>query len=84
MRPRAGRPPAGSRRRNGTAQPFPDSNDAALRTNPQPTSPAKPEDDTIAILMVDDTPDKLLALEAAISDLGETIVKAAQAPAISC
>jgi PAS domain S-box-containing protein len=67
---------AGTRRRNGTAQPFPDSNDAALRTNPQPVPPAKSEDDAVAILMVDDTPDKLLALEAAISDLGETIVKA--------
>ena len=30
----------------------------------------------IEILMVDDTPDKLLALEAALGDLGETIVKA--------
>lgn len=32
--------------------------------------------DPIEILLVDDTPDKLLALEAALGDLGETIVKA--------
>src|SRR4051794_29291563 len=30
----------------------------------------------IEILLVDDAPDKLLALEAALSDLGETVVKA--------
>jgi PAS domain S-box-containing protein len=65
-----------ARRRSGTAEPFADSNEPALRANGQLTTAPKPEDDSIAILMVDDTPDKLLALEAALSDLGETIVKA--------
>jgi PAS domain S-box-containing protein len=67
---------AGSRRRNGTAPAFSDSNETPLRSNPQPALPVRTEEDSIEILMVDDTPDKLLALEAALSDLGETIVKA--------
>jgi PAS domain S-box-containing protein len=33
-------------------------------------------DEPIEILLVDDAPDKLLALEAALSDLGQTVVKA--------
>jgi two-component sensor histidine kinase len=35
-----------------------------------------PERETVAILLVDDRPDKLLALESVISTLGQTIVKA--------
>jgi PAS domain S-box-containing protein len=66
-----------NRRRNGTAPPGADSNEAIVRTNVVPSPPAAaPHEDPIAILMVDDTPDKLLALEAALSDLGETVVKA--------
>jgi PAS domain S-box-containing protein len=37
-------------------------------------------EDPIEILLVDDAPDKLLALEAALSDLGQTIVKAESGP----
>lgn len=37
---------------------------------------SKTESDAVEILLVDDAPDKLLALEAALSDLGETVVKA--------
>jgi PAS domain S-box-containing protein len=40
----------------------------------EPVIPAP--DEPIEILLVDDTAEKLLALEAALSDLGETIVKA--------
>jgi PAS domain S-box-containing protein len=36
----------------------------------------KANDDPIEILLVDDAPDKLLALEAALGDLGEIVVKA--------
>jgi PAS domain S-box-containing protein len=39
-----------------------------------------PGEDPIEILLVDDAPDKLLALEAALSDLGQTIVKAESGP----
>jgi len=67
---------SGTRGRNGSAAPFADPNDATLRSNRQVTSAERTDDDAIAILMVDDTPDKLLALEAALSDLGETVVKA--------
>jgi PAS domain S-box-containing protein len=44
--------------------------------NGKPYTPVKSEEEPIEILLVDDTPDKLLALEAALSDLNQTIVKA--------
>ena len=52
----------------------------SVTTNPDsenvmPTLSA-PNDDPIEILLVDDAPSKLLALEAALTDLGQTIVKA--------
>ncbi len=37
-------------------------------------------DEPIDILLVDDTPDKLLALEAALSDLGQNVIKAESGP----
>jgi PAS domain S-box-containing protein len=37
----------------------------------------KPDTEPIEILLVDDAPDKLLALEAALSELGQTVVQAA-------
>jgi PAS domain S-box-containing protein len=69
-----------SRRRNGTtptltpsvAVPVPD----AAPVPPPIPSP----DDPIEILLVDDTADKLVALEAALTDLGQTIVKAESGP----
>ena len=38
-------------------------------------SPA-PADDKVDILLVDDRPDKLLALESILSDLGQNLVRA--------
>src|SRR5688572_2526554 len=63
------------RRRNGTSSAIADSIDAAVRVNGTTVSP-KIEDSPIEILLVDDTPDKLLALEAALGDIGETLVRA--------
>lgn len=66
---------ASARRRNGTGTATkpsmiaPDGEPAILPTTNH-------SDDPIEILLVDDAPDKLLALEAALSDLGQTIVKA--------
>lgn len=73
------------RRRNGTlvAADFGNSHAAppsmvALPPEPATVPPPIPpiHDDPIEILLVDDSPDKLLSLEAALSDLGQTIVKA--------
>ena len=66
-----------SRRRNGTANGV----EPSIATiAPQPAISAPPPhatmDDPIEILLVDDSPDKLLALEAALSDLGQNVVKA--------
>jgi len=70
---------AGSlRRRNGTAAAVVTSNNgkhAMPRGQPVPIADVK-DDDVIQILLVDDSPDKLVALEAALSDLGQTVVKA--------
>lgn len=66
-----------SSRRNGTTPPIFESIEAVARShiNPAPSSlPAA--DEPVEILLVDDTPDKLLALEAALGDYGERIVKA--------
>ncbi|MGH7946424.1 MAG: response regulator, partial [Opitutaceae bacterium] len=64
------------RRRNGTSSAVADSIDAAARVNGTTVSPPKTDIDPIEILLVDDTPDKLLALEAALGDTGETLVRA--------
>ncbi|HVU34559.1 MAG TPA: response regulator [Opitutaceae bacterium] len=65
-----------SARRNGTANGVEPS--VAVPPAPVPdVVPTVPQiDEPIEILLVDDAPDKLLALEAALSDLGQTIVKA--------
>lgn len=71
-------PPFDSRRRNGSASPIvgpkgtPFDKDAAK----SPVTYASTEDEPIDILIVDDSPDKLLALEAALTDLGQNIIKA--------
>jgi PAS domain S-box-containing protein len=52
-----------------SADPFPSLTVGSLPLNAATT-------DTVEILLVDDAPDKLLALEAALSDLGQTVVKA--------
>lgn len=70
------RVPRASRRRNGTTPVEPPS-DAGPRAAPITVAPTSQSDDgAIEILLVDDAPDKLLALEAALSDLGQPIVKA--------
>ncbi|PTY01146.1 response regulator [Opitutus sp. ER46] len=75
--PDGGRPPRTARRRNGAVNGHaPVANEDALPPTPAPA--ARP--DAIEILLVDDQPDKLLALEAALTDLGETVVKAASGP----
>lgn len=51
-----------------------DSMETALR--PTATSATKPEEEPIEILLVDDAPDKLLALEAALGEYGEHVIKA--------
>lgn len=66
------------RRRNGTAPALVSSNQPA-RTAPRTTPMSDPEvkgDDTVEILLVDDSPEKLVALEAALGELGQTLVKA--------
>ena len=50
--------------------------DDATRIHRAPASPVKNGADPVEILLVDDTPDKLLALEAALGDMGETLVRA--------
>jgi PAS domain S-box-containing protein len=68
----------GSRARNGNGHAL----DMANGSNPPirlpvDTSPPTAEErEPVEILLVDDAPDKLLALEAALSDLGQTVVKA--------
>jgi response regulator RpfG family c-di-GMP phosphodiesterase len=47
-----------------------------LRVNGTTLSPPKTNADPIEILLVDDTPDKLLALEAALSDMDQTLIRA--------
>src|SRR5438105_1686285 len=40
-----------------------------------PQQPAKPSHGEVSILIVDDTPENLVALEAVLSDLGQRLVK---------
>jgi PAS domain S-box-containing protein len=67
-----------SRRRAGTGS----GNEPSIATAPVHLIPASPQpnltptEEPIEILLVDDSPDKLLALEAALTDLGQTVVKA--------
>jgi PAS domain S-box-containing protein len=65
----------GTRYRNGT-----DSLVSVDAAPPHPhagtVAPFRAEDHPIEILLVDDAPDKLLALEAALGDYGERVVKA--------
>ncbi len=73
----------GSRRRNGAPPPLPPAPPKTGSNNPfvpPATDGGAPftatEDDAVEILLVDDAPDKLLALEAALSDLNQPVVKA--------
>jgi PAS domain S-box-containing protein len=63
------------RRRIGTSSLVADSIGEPVRVNGTSVSASETED-PIEILLVDDTPDKLLALEAALSDMNQTIVRA--------
>jgi PAS domain S-box-containing protein len=67
---------ASARRRNGTSPAVAESIDAPARVNGTTIPSVEPIVDPIEILLVDDTPEKLLALEAALSDMGETLVRA--------
>jgi len=67
---------SGIRRLNGSSDPFPGTAAASPHLHGNETSPMKRDEQPIEILLVDDTPDKLLALEAALGDLGETLVRA--------
>lgn len=49
---------------------------AASTADPVNGAASSNSDDPIEILLVDDSPDKLLALEAALTDLGQPVVKA--------
>src|SRR3954468_12797249 len=66
-------------RRNGTTAHTVDSMELVSRTHAF-ANPLKTLDEEIEILLVDDAPDKLLALEAALSDLEQTVVKATSGP----
>lgn len=68
------RPPQNGQRRNGTVGPFVDSVEPVVRTHAFSTTHT--DDEPVEILLVDDAPDKLLALEAALGDYGERVVKA--------
>jgi PAS domain S-box-containing protein len=75
--PDAARATRASRRRNGTTNGV----EPSIPTVEPVTLPATtPTEDPIEILLVDDAPDKLLALEAALSDLGQSVVKATSGP----
>ena len=52
--------------------------EAPVTADPDPVAAAAPvaEDDRVSILLVDDRPDKLLALEAILGDLGQNMVRA--------
>jgi PAS domain S-box-containing protein len=72
--PEAGETPDLGLEQNGTSWVPDGSKEPFARTMPSPSKNGGEE--PIEILLVDDAPDKLLALEAALSDLGETVVKA--------
>jgi len=60
----------------GTSFAFGDSIEAAPHVHDSIVPSLKTESDPIEILLVDDTPDKLLALEAALGEMGQTLVRA--------
>lgn len=66
------------RRRSGAISPYVDSKGGSLtgRSNGGALTVIKTPDDPIDLLIVDDSPDKLLSLEAALGDLEQNIVKA--------
>jgi PAS domain S-box-containing protein len=64
------------RRRNGTIPAIVEPNEPGLRTPTTSLPPARPQEESISILLVDDAPDKLLALEAALGDYGDYVMKA--------
>jgi len=67
------------RRVNGaSAIPAESNNPFEMRSSEIVLPPVDPE--PIEILLVDDAPDKLLALEAALTDLGQTVVRAESGP----
>jgi PAS domain S-box-containing protein len=68
-------PKRASRRRNGTSNGN-EPTKVIPTSEPVPAPAPANHDDPIEILLVDDARDKLLALEAALGDLGQTIVKA--------
>src|SRR5437868_15313289 len=67
-------PPAGEKEKRDTEHPFAATPVEALVPNT--------DDEPVELLLVDDAPDKLLALEAALSDLGHavTVWKATSGP----
>jgi PAS domain S-box-containing protein len=71
----SGAAPRAKRQRNGTTPARADSIDAPVRVNGT-SSPLKTNVDPIEVLLVDDTPDKLLALEAALGEVAENVVRA--------
>ncbi|MDO8539800.1 MAG: response regulator [Opitutaceae bacterium] len=73
----AARSMSAERRRNGLPPGDSESNDPFPRVGPVPAmAQRKMDDESVEILLVDDVPDKLLALEAALSDIGQIVVKA--------
>jgi PAS domain S-box-containing protein len=69
------RAPPHGQRRNGTTTSGPDSIESVSRAHAFPAAP-KSDNEPIEILLVDDAPDKLLALEAALGNYGERVVRA--------
>lgn len=63
--------PHAARRRAGGAE-----TDHTFTSAADAINGRKMNDEPVEILLVDDAPDKILALEAALSDLGQTIIKA--------
>ncbi len=55
-------------------------NASSARAEAEATALAHVRGEPIEILIVDDAPDKLVALEAALNDLGQTVVKAESGP----
>jgi PAS domain S-box-containing protein len=55
-------------------------NALSTRSEAETAARANLDNEPIEILLVDDSPDKLIALEAALSDLGQNVVKAESGP----